>query len=174
MHHAPESEVDMFHAILLFASVAATGLVSIVLLVVSIQAIFSQSPIDVPNSAGWVSTGLLSAVLSWVLGKMIPDMHAMFERLIRQKDDQATQLRESEDKKTAMLLEHHRGAVVSISNDNREATKALAAEMRTVIQETANHCDKEIDRLMRFIDAKEKQIATVTGLPPATVSNSKV
>ena len=106
-----------------------------------------QPMIDLAGHAGWVGTGLLGAILAWLCWIHLPGQTALMERLIHNKDEQLN-----------LMLEHHKGAIIGLSTDHREAVKALGIEFRTVIQETAAHCDKEVSRLIEFIRVKEEKI----------------
>jgi hypothetical protein len=124
---------------------------------------------EVSNHAGWVGAGLLGAVLAWLCWIRIPAEDAKTERLMKSKDENMTakdaqieRLIKSSDERISIMMEHQKGSIIAMSGDHREQMKAAIAEFRSVIQDTASHCDKEVERLLAFVHAKELKIEALT------------
>lgn len=99
------------------------------------------------GGAGWVGAGLLGAVLTWLLFIHLPAKDRLMKELINDKDGQLQ-----------AVLEHKWVAIQGISSDRKDEVKGLAVEFRMVIVEMAAHCDKEVERMVRLVETRDKRI----------------
>lgn len=100
------------------------------------------------GSSGWVGAGILGLVLAWIFfihlpakDKQLKELHELYQKAITAKDQQLD-----------TALAHKWAALSKMSDDHRDAVKAMAAEARSTIQAFADHCDKEVDRLVCLIE----------------------
>lgn len=103
------------------------------------------------GGAGWIGAGLLGAVLGWLLIIHLPAKDKLMKELIGDKDAQVN-----------VLLEHKWAAIQTMSTDHKEAITRLATEFRAVIAETSAHCDKEVGRLVSYMEERERQASILS------------
>lgn len=108
-------------------------------------ALLSQVPSEVGQGAGWVGTGLLGAVLSWLLGVYLPSKDKQLERLL-----------ENQDKLIEKLLAAHGKAMEDKDIRHEKLMVEQRTDFRNSLVNVVNHCEREIERLIRGSISRKK------------------
>ena len=129
--------------------------------------VLAQDPSGVlAGHAGWVGAGILGAVLAWLFFIHLPSKDKQLKELLEVADKRMASLIKDKDTQLDAALLHKWQAMQTMSNDHRDMVKALASEFRASLETLAAHCDHTEERLLRLVEAREKQLRQAQGLSP--------
>jgi uncharacterized protein YicC (UPF0701 family) len=104
------------------------------------------------GSSGWVGTGMLGAIMAWLLYVHLPA-----------KDKQILGLIESRDKLVEKLTADFRASLDSLLAQGSSKDKELRDDFKMSLQKITDHCEKEVNGTVEALRREVDRISTYVG-----------